>query len=188
MSTNPYQSPADETAPAGQVCLPRPIRLHGAMTFQDALNTHLLLLRRRWLIAFLFVGSYLGFVLAVGFLSPSQTMIGETILVLGLFILPAFVPFTVLISLWGMWRDARRRVGRFAVTKSELSTEGIATAFDGTNTKLEWERFDSFVLSPTVILLFFKGSTNHLIVTRSKIQREDDWTLLADFLQQRFRR
>jgi hypothetical protein len=191
MVHNPYQSPQESTRPESArlgCVLPRDIVLQGSLPVRDVLHTQVLILSRRWPYALLCLGMYVVFVLALGMLNPSVPMFGNTFMVLGLIIMPAILPLTLGMVYVRLLRDARREVGVFAVTKTVLSQDGIVSRINDDQVSIRWSSFSGFTCSARVVLLFLHDSNNRLIVSRSKLSNPEDWTVLLDFLHDRFPR
>lgn len=188
-ASNPYQSPPDPQpnyAPSEDARLSQEIVLEGSMPIRDVLHTQILILSKRWIYAVLCLGLYVAFVVALGTLNPSGGLFGSTFMVLGLIVMPAILPFTLLMVYLRLLKDARRKVGIFAETKTVLAAEGIRSTVNGEATPIPWSTFNGFLCSQRVVLLFLKGSSNHLIVSRTKLAHAEDWYVLLEFLHQRF--
>lgn len=188
MAQNPYQSPNEahrsQSANAGE--LRRDITLRGSMPVRDVLHTQLLILSRRWHYALFCLCMYVVFVVALGMLDPAESIFGNTFTVLGLIVMPAILPFTLLMVYLRLSGDARRQVGVFAFTETNLSTEGIESTLNGESVSIPWSSFNSFMHSQRVVLLFLRESNNHLIVSRAKLTEPDDWSQFLEFLHDRF--
>ena len=156
------------------------------MSVRDVLDTQRVILTKRWGYAAVCFLLYVAFVLALGMLSPSGSLFGNMFLFLGLIVAPGILPFTLLMIYLRLRRDHQRKAGVFAVTRSTLTNQGIEAELHGHSTTMPWSDFDSFLAAPRVVLLFLKGSSNHLIVSRSKLRNPDDWLLLLDFLHAHF--
>ena len=190
MDHNPYAAPKNASSQATDdngARLPHEIQLRGSMSVRDVLMTQALLLRHRWFYAALTLGIYISFVLALGLLSPNG-LFGSTFMVLGLIIMPAILPFTLMMIFLRLRRDANQQVGIFAATETRLSDDGIHTQMDQSDPALKWASFSRFLASEHVILLFLKDSNDHLIVARSKLVDPEDWSKLLQFLSQRYAR
>lgn len=191
---NPYASPKhDDREPSKEpeissARLPHDILLSGSMSVHDVLRTQLLILKHRWFYAALTLGIYVAFVIVLGLFTPGDRIFGNTFMVLGLVIMPAILPFTLLMVFLRLQRDAKHKAGIFAVTETRLSNEGIHTNIQQAEGALPWATFSHFLCSPHVILLFLKDSNDHLIVARSKLVHDDDWEVLLHFLNDRFGR
>ena len=186
---NPYQSPStSRTGESGEYTLSREIVLQGSMPVKDVLHTQLLVLSRRWIYAVLCLSMYIGFVFACAMFNPGGSLFGSTFTVLGLLVMPAILPFTLLMVYLRLLRDARNRVGIFAVTRTELSNAGIDSQSELNHASIPWTAFGGFMASSRVVLLFLKDSNDHLIVSRNKLAEPTDWPVLLEFLQARFPR
>ena len=189
MSENPYSAPKHDNydVPINEMeRLPHDIRLSGSMSIRDVLQTQSLILRHRWLYAVLTLGIYVAFVLVLGMFTPGDTLFGNTFMVLGLFVMPAILPLTLLMIFLRLRRDSKLKTGIFAITETRLSNEGIHTTMHANQVTISWTSFSRFLCSPYVVLLFLEGSNDHLIVARSKLVREDDWPVLLGFLSRRY--
>ena len=186
---NPYESPA--TARSGEsptTELPREIVLEGSMPVNDVLHTQILVLSCRWVYAVLCLVMYVGFVFACAMLNPGGSLFGSTFTVLGLLVMPAILPFTLLMVYLRLLRDSKNRVGIFAVTSTVLAADGIHSRSDQATGTIPWTSFGGFLASSRVVLLFLKDSNNHLIVSRNKLAEPKDWPVLLEFLHARFPR
>ena len=99
MSDNPYSAPKNDSRDVPIQAwenLPREILLSGSMSIRDVLQTQSLILRHRWLYAVLTLGIYISFVLVLGLFTPGDTLFGNTFMVLGLIVMPAILPLTLL--------------------------------------------------------------------------------------------
>lgn len=189
MNNNPYSPPKDDPSVSYEsesAVLPRDIFLTGSMSIHDVLRTQVLILRRRWLYAFLTLGTYIAFVLVLGLFTPGDSIFGNTFMLLGLVIMPAILPFTLLMIFLRLRRDAKLKAGIFAATETRLTAIGIETLSGENQASISWTSFSRFLCSQHVILLFLKDSNDHLIVARSKLVNPEDWSVLSDFLHQRF--
>lgn len=191
MNDNPYSAPQERKTselPAGSA-LPHDVLLSGSMSIRDVLNTQILILRKRWFYAAVTLTIYVAFVLVLS-MFPGGSMFGNTFLLLGLVIMPAILPLTILLVYGRLKRDADRKQGIFAVTESRLTNAGIHTKIAGKEdaVTIEWSAFSSFLASPQVVLLFLAESNDHLILARSKLVNEDDWQVLQSFFAARFAR
>lgn len=188
MLENPYQTPNDATTSDAATTLPlnREIRLSGSMPLSDVLHTQLLILSRRWLYAVLCLAMYVGFVLACGMLNPSESLFGNTFATLGLVVMPAILPFTLLMVYLRLRRDCRQQIGIFAITETILAADGIHSRTISKTANIPWDSFSSFIASSRVVLLFLRDSNNHLIVSRHKLSNPEDWAYLLEFLHSRF--
>lgn len=189
MDPNPYQPPTDMAAGSptlAEATLPRPIVLRGSMPVRDVLHTQLLILSRRWIYVAICLGLYVAFVIALGLLNSSNSLFGNTFMTLGFIVMPAILPFSLLMVWMRLVRDSKKKVGIFAVTETLLSQQGINSALDEKKVTLPWTAFSSFLCSSRVVILFLNESNNHFIVSRSKLVAEEDWPLLLDFLHARF--
>ncbi len=188
MPDNPYQTPSDATTGDASEThrLSREIRLSGSMPLGDVLHTQLLILSRRWLYAVLCLAMYVGFVLACGLFNPSESLFGNTFATLGLVVMPAILPFTLLMVYLRLRRDSRQQIGIFAITETILSADGIHSRTNSKTANIPWASFSSFMASSRVILLFLQDSNNHLIVSRHKLTNPEDWAFLLEFLHSRF--
>ena len=188
MTQNPYQAPSEvrQSPRPSEPTLSRDILLKGSMPVRDVLHTQLLVLSRRWVYALLCFAMYIGFVFACAMLNDSGSLFGSTFTVLGLMVMPAVLPFTLLMVYLRMLRDAKHQTGIFAVTETTLSQDGIQSKTNNKQARIPWNSFRSFLPSSRVILLFLRGSNNHLIVSRAKLENPEDWPLLLEFLHDRF--
>ena len=187
MDENPYESPSIQPSKtAGPATLRRDIMLRGSMPVRDVLHTQLLILSKRWHYALLCLVMYVAFVVALSLLDSSGSMFGNTFAVLGLMVMPAILPFTMLMVYLRLTSDARRRVGVFAITETKLTNDGINSTIDGENVAMPWSSFNGCMHSKRVALLFLKDSNNHLIVSRAKMTDPDDWSLLLEFLAEKY--
>lgn len=185
--SNPYEAPRPQRGHfADAPPFARPIQLRGSLRFADVIHTHALILRRRWLHACGFIVIYVAFVLALGMLSSATTIFGNTFLLLGLFVGPGILPFTMLAVAIRLRQDEKRQVGVFSPTESTISSDGIRRTLDTQDVALPWSEFASYVHSQRVILLFLRDSRNHLIVARSKLVDPSDWSELLEFLAHAF--
>jgi len=190
MNDNPYSPPKDDPL-APQILesatLPRDILLTGSMSIKDVLRTQILILRRRWLYAFLTFGTYIAFVLVLGLFSPdNSSLFGNTFMFLGLIVMPAILPLTLFMIFLRLQRDSKRNTGIFAVTETRLANDGIHTSMTDNEMTIPWSSFSRFLASEHVVLLFLEESNDHLIVARSKLVQEADWPVLLGFLNARF--
>ena len=187
MESNPYASPQSPRSSASSfVDLPHDVVLRGSMPIRDVVHTQWLILSRRWPYVVLCLGMYVVFVLSLGLLSSVSSLFGSTFLVVGLVVMPGILPFTLLMVFLRMRRDATNRVGIFAVTETIISTSGIRSNAGQDSVWIPWSTFQSCQCSGRVVLLFLKDSNNHLIVSRSKLERSEDWPILIEFLTDRF--
>ena len=189
MNENPYAAPNHASLPVDAetlAALPHEIQLSGSMSIHDVLRTQLLILQQRWLYAVLTLGIYVAFVVVLGMFSPASTLFGNTFMTLGLIVMPAILPLTLLMIFLRLQRDAKMKTGVFAATETRLRNDGIHTGTPPKNVMLPWESFSRFLSSEHVILLFLLESNDHLIIARSKFVREGDWPLLLDFLHCRY--
>lgn len=191
MNFNPYEAPGEHesfSVAEDVFALPHDIVLRGTMPVGDVLHTQLLLLSRRWGYALVCLAMYVGFVIACGMFSPSESLFSNTFAVLGLIVMPAILPFTLLMVYLRLLGDSKKKIGIFAETETLLTNDGINSRTDPDKTEIPWPAFGSFVASQRVILLFVRGSNNHLIVSRKKLAKPSDWPLLLEFLESRFPR
>ena len=189
MDRNPYQPPQDEThtfAPSESAQLKRAITLHGSMPIRDVLHTQMLILSKRWIYALICLALYAGFVIALSVLNPTGWMFGRTFVVLGLIVMPAILPFTLFMVYIRLVRDSRRQIGIFAKTETILSPDGIRARVNDDDASIPWSTFNSFLCSQRVVLLFLKDTGNHLIISRAKLANAEDWSILLQFLHERF--
>ena len=189
MPDNPYQSPQDAerlASVANGASLARDVVLQGSMPIRDVIHAQVLLLSRRWPYAALCLAMYVVFVLALGTLNPGVPMFGNTFTVLGLIVMPAILPLTLGMVYVRLRREARKKVGIFAVTQTTLSQQGIDSLINQERVSVPWTAFRGFTSSRRVVLLFLNESNNHLIVSRKKLKHPHDWSLLLDFLHDRF--
>lgn len=156
------------------------------MSIRDVLRTQILILRRRWPYAVLTLAIYIAFVVTLGLFTPNDALFGNTFMLLGLIVMPAILPFTLLMIFLRLKRDAKLKVGIFAATETRLTASGIKTSTDERGASIPWSSFSRFLWSEHVVLLFLKESNDHLIVARSKLVRKEDWSILLDFLHLRF--
>ena len=191
MHENPYATPQNDTT-HGQddnwARLSRDIRLSGSMSVRDVLMTQVLILKHRWFYAALTLGIYIAFVLALGLFTPGNRLFGNTFMVLGLIIMPAILPFTLLMIFLRLQRDSKQQVGIFADTETRLTGDGIQSSTSPDNVAIPWNTFSRFLCSEHVVLLFLKDSNDHLIIARSKLVNAEDWPVLLDYLRKRFPR
>ena len=181
--SNPYQAPQPQDVPQGDVPpFSHPVQLQGSLRLADVVHTHGLILKRRWFYAVGFILIYVAFVLALGLLSSATAILGNTFLLLGLIVGPAILPFTLLAVAIRLWQDEKHKVGIFSPTQSTIFNDGIRGEVGGKEVALPWSTFSTYSSSERVILLFLKGSNNHLIVARSKFVNPSDWHVLLDFL------
>lgn len=188
MVENPYQSPSDSTEVpvSSRRPLIRDIVLQGSMPVRDVWHTQILILSRRWHYALICFVMYVSFVLLLSMLDSSESLFGSTIAVLGLMLMPAILPFTLLMVYLRLTSDAKRKVGVFAVTKTLLTNDGIQSSVNEEDVSIPWSSFSSFTHSKRVALLFLRESNDHLIVSRAKLSNPEDWTMLIEFLNDRF--
>lgn len=189
MADNPYESPQHVEAFASheqRVVLTRDVVLQGSMPIRDVIHAQVLVLSRRWPYAALCLSMYVVFVLALGTLNPGVPILGNTFTVLGLIVMPAILPLTLGMVYLRLLRDARSKVGVFAVTHTTLSQKGIDSIVNDEQVTVPWSSFRGFAASRRVVLLFLSESNNHLIVSRKKLANPHDWSLLLDFLHDRF--
>ena len=156
------------------------------MPIRDVLHTQMLILAKRWVYAALCLGLYVAFVIALGTLNPSGGVFGSTFMVLGLIVMPAILPFTLLMVYLRLLRDSQKETGIFARTRTVFGSEGIQSSVNNEEASIPWSTFNGFLCSQRVALLFLKGSSNHLIISRTKLVNAEDWHVLLDFLHQRF--
>ena len=188
MVENPYQSPSElsESPVTTRSALSRDVVLQGSMPVRDVWHTQILILSRRWHYALLCFVMYVSFVLLLSMLDSSESLFGSTIAVLGLMLMPAILPFTLLMVYLRLTSDAKRKVGVFAVTKTLLTNDGIQSSMNEEDVSIPWSSFSSFTHSKRVALLFISESNDHLIVSRAKLSNPGDWSMLIDFLHARF--
>lgn len=189
MSTNPYAAPQTNPDVSGLDALqelPHDILLHGSMSIRDVLRTQALILRHRWFYAVLTLGIYIAFVFVLGMFTPGSTLFGNTFMVLGLIVMPAILPLTLLMIFLRLQRDSKQKTGIFAVTETRLSNVGICTTMNDNEIMIPWDSFTRFLYSQHVVLLFLEDSNDHLIIARSKLVQEDDWPILLGFLLKRY--
>lgn len=186
---NPYETPRDPPPrlnPSADARLPREIVMEGSMPIRDVLHTQMLILSKRWIYAALCLGLYVAFVIALGTLNPSGGLFGSTFMVLGLIVMPAILPFTLLMVYLRLLRDAQKATGIFARTKTVLAADGIQSSVSDEEASIPWSTFNGFICSNRVALLFLRESSNHLIISRTKLVNGEDWDVLIDYLHQRF--
>ncbi len=191
MEHNPYQPPQDasrEQTYSPNAVLPREITMEGSMPVRDVLHTQLLILSRRWIYAVLCLGLYVGFVLALGLLNPTGNVFGSTFMVLGFIVMPAILPLTLVMVYLRLLRDSNRKIGIFSKTETVLAPDGIRSTMTNDGASIPWSTFNGFLNSQRVVLLFLKKTSNHLIISRTKLTEPDDWDVLLEFLDQRFPR
>ena len=189
MERNPYKAPQEpppKYKPSEDAQLPREIVIEGSMPIRDVLHTQMLILSKRWIYALLCLGLYVAFVMALGTLNPSGGVFGSTFMVLGLIVMPAILPFTLLMVYLRLLRDAQKEIGIFARTKTVLAADGIQSSVNDEHASIPWSTFNGFLCSQRVALLFLKESSNHLIISRKKLVNGEDWHVLLDFLHERF--
>ena len=187
---NPYASPPDPDqtqVPAGGI-LQRDILLRGSLPVGDVFHSQFLIVAKRWPYVMLCLLVYATFVVALAVANRADSLFSSTYLLLGLVVMPGILPLSLLMVYLRLRRDARKRIGIFAVTESTLTTDGIEASMQGRHVSLPWTAFGGFAPSPRVVILFLKKSNSHLIVSRTKLTRQDDWPLLLSFLHERLPR
>ena len=187
---NPYQSPSDPDHLRTPIrgTLERNVVLRGSMPVGDVFHSQFLIVSRHWPYVALCLLIYALFVIALAVVNRANSLFSSTYLLLGLIVMPGILPLSLLLVYLRLRRDARRRVGIFAVTESTLTPQGIEASMHGANVSVPWTAFSGFVPSPRVIILFLKESNSHLIVSRTKLTRQDDWPMLLSFLHERLPR
>lgn len=191
MRENPYAAPKDARATPPDdswARLPHTIPLAGSMSVRDVLLTQALILKHRWFYAVLTLGIYIAFVFVLGLFTPGDRLFGNTFMVLGLIIMPAILPLTLLMILLRLRRDAKQQIGMFTATETRLTSEGIHTSMTPEDAPVPWSTFSRYLDSQHVVLLFLQDSHDHLIVARSKLVNADDWPVLLEFLRKRYPR
>jgi hypothetical protein len=185
---NPYQSPAelvrephDEAA-----AWDHDVLLRGSMPLSDVLHAQYLIGLRQWPYVVGCLASYALCVLLLATWNGPQSLFSHIYLVLGFVVLPGILPLSLFMVYLRLRRDARRRVGIFAVADSCLTSEGVVTSLGGERVCLLWTRFRGYLDSSRVIVLFLDGAHSHLIVSRAKLVRPDDWAFLLERLRARF--
>jgi hypothetical protein len=189
-SINPYEPPREIAAVTRLAELPRPIRVAGRISWDDALDAQRLAMqaskrltgKRRASV------SYFWILWTVFLFGASAAMLGApgragSYVYLGVVLAIGALVYYPRLRLRREWK---RGSGMFAPSERILTQEGIERISAGVATTIPWSEFSSFKRSRQNVLLYPASHGGSVVFPRAMFPSEDDWQDFVDFVQTRF--